>query len=129
MLPGASVPPGTPSAPQEKGIPAVTYDFQILPGDFANLFTVEVPEGAGKPDKQAKGNLQAGKPAVKVAFRYNPPADNPAVFGGVSLDLLGGIGQWITVKAKGVLAGGFVPQGEAPNQELLVELKAYLQQI
>jgi hypothetical protein len=75
---------------KEKGIPAVSYDFQILPGthkwppvlpmsgirsgirhpqvmpsdvprsrgwcaagEFSNLFTVEVPEGAGKPDKQA----------------------------------------------------------------------------
>eukprot|EP00913_Durusdinium_trenchii_P023504 g22081.t1 len=98
-------------------LPAVTYDFQILPGEFANLFTVEVPEGAGKPDKQAKGQLQNGKPAVKVAFRYNPPAENLPVIGGVSLDLLNGIGQWISVKAKGILAGGFVPPGEAPNQE------------
>lgn len=129
LMIGASVAPGTPSAPQEKGIPAVSYDFQILPGEFSNLFTVEVPEGAGKPDKQAKGQLQNGKPALKVAFRYNPPAENLPVFGGVSLDLLGGIGQWISVKAKGVLAGGFVPPGETPTQELMIELKAYLQQI
>lgn len=34
LMIGASVAPGTPSAPQEKGIPAVSYDFQILPGEF-----------------------------------------------------------------------------------------------
>lgn len=129
LMIGACVPPGTPTAPQEKGVPAVTYDFQILPGEHASLFSVEVPEGQGKPDKQAKGNLQPGKPAVKVAFRYNPPAEAALVFGGVSLDHLNGIGQWITCKAKGVLGGGFVPPGETPTQELTVELRAYLQQI
>eukprot|EP00439_Symbiodinium_sp_Y106_P032068 s3894_g3.t2 len=107
--------------------------------EHASFFSVEVPEGQGKPDKQAKGNLQPGKPAVKVAFRrspelggYNPPAEAALVFGGVSLDhlILGnGIGQWITCKAKGVLGGGFVPAGETPTQELTVELRAYLQQI
>lgn len=107
----------------------MTYDFQILPGEHASFFSVEVPEGQGKPDKQAKGNLQPGKAAVKVAFRYNPPAEAALVFGGVSLDHLNGIGQWITCKAKGVLGGGFVPPGETPTQELTVELRAYLQQI
>ncbi|CAE7204636.1 unnamed protein product, partial [Symbiodinium sp. KB8] len=106
-----------------------------IEGEHASLFSVEagdysqVPEGQGKPDKQAKGNLQPGKPAVKVAFRYNPPAEAALVFGGVSLDHLNGIGQWITCKAKGVLGGGFVPPGETPTQELTVELRAYLQQI
>eukprot|EP00931_Biecheleriopsis_adriatica_P086941 TRINITY_DN61489_c0_g1_i1.p1 TRINITY_DN61489_c0_g1~~TRINITY_DN61489_c0_g1_i1.p1 ORF type:complete len:1665 (-),score=434.14 TRINITY_DN61489_c0_g1_i1:72-4871(-) len=128
LLIGASVPPGTPSAPQDK-LPPITYDWQILPGDFANFFTVEVPEGAGKPEKQAKGNLLPGKPALKVAFRYSPPEDTSLVFGGVNLDLLGGIGQWVTCQAKGILAGGYVPPGESPTQEIMVELRAYLEQI
>jgi len=128
LLIGAGVPPGTPSAPQDK-LPPVTYDFQILPGEFANYFTVEVPEGAGKPEKQAKGNLLPGKPSLKVAFRYSPPEETSLAFGGVNLDLLGGIGQWITCQAKGILAGGSVPANETASQEIMVQLKAYLQQI
>mmetsp|Transcript_22689 Transcript_22689/g.41078 ORF Transcript_22689/g.41078 Transcript_22689/m.41078 type:complete len:1656 (+) Transcript_22689:42-5009(+) len=128
LLIGAGVPPGTPSAPQDK-LPAVTYDFQILPGEFSNYFTVEVPEGAGKPEKQAKGNLLPGKPSLKVAFRYSPPDETSLAFGGVNLDLLQGIGQWITCQAKGILAGGSVPANDPASQEIIVELRAYLQQI
>lgn len=128
LLVGASVPPGTPSAPQDK-LPAITYDFQILPGEFSSMFTVEVPEGSGKPDKTAKGPVLPGKPSLKVAFRYNPPEESSLALAGTSLDLLGGIGQWITCQAKGILAGGFVQPGDAPTQELIIELRAYLQQI
>lgn len=128
LLVGACVPPGTPSAPQTT--PAVTYDFQILPSEHSSFFAVEAPEGS-KPDKQVKGAVQPGKPAMNVAFRYTPPADTSLTYGGVNLALLGGIGQWITCKARGILAGGFVPPGEPPNstQEITVELRAYLQQI
>ncbi|CAE8627712.1 unnamed protein product, partial [Polarella glacialis] len=82
LIVGACVPPGTPSAPQDK-VPAATYDFQILPSEFASFFTVEVPEGS-KPEKQAKGPLQAGKSMV-VAFRYSPPEATSLVYGGVDL--------------------------------------------
>lgn len=128
LLVGAAVPPGTPAAPANT--PAVTYDFQILPSEHSSFFAIEAPEG-GKPEKQVKGPILPGKPAMKVAFRYTPPADTPLMFAGVNLSLLGGIGQWITCKAKGVLAGGSVPAGEPPNstQEIIVELRAYLQQI
>lgn len=129
LLIGASVAPGTPLSPQDK-VPPATYDFQILPSEFSNLFTVEVPEGA-RAEKQAKGPLQPGKPALTVAFCYNPPEDTSLSVGGVSLDLLGGIGQWVTCKVRALLAGGYVPPPDAPNatQEITVELRAYLQQI
>mmetsp|Transcript_45133 Transcript_45133/g.107346 ORF Transcript_45133/g.107346 Transcript_45133/m.107346 type:complete len:1663 (+) Transcript_45133:129-5117(+) len=129
LLVGSCVPPGTPKAPQNT--PAQTFDFQIEQSEFSSLFTVEAPEGGGKPDKQVKGQVQAGKAPIRVAFRYNPPADSALSVGGTNLDLLDGIGQWVTVRVRGVLAGGYVPPPNPPNsnQEIVVELKAYLQQI
>jgi len=129
LLIGTGVPPGTPSAPQNS--PASAFDFQILPSDHAGYFTVEAPEG-GKPEKQVKGPIPPGgpgKPAMKLCFRYNPPEDTSLTYGDVNLSLLGGIGQWITCKVKGLLTGGYVPPGEPAVQELTVELRAYLQQI
>jgi len=134
MLVSACVPPGTPSAPQSS--PNATYDFQIQPSDFANLFTVEAPEG-GKPDKQVKGTIDQWRPGerpadmekkTKVVFRYSPPENASLTYGDVNLDLLSGIGQWITCKVKGVLAGGYAPP-TSPTQEITVELRAYLEQI
>jgi hypothetical protein len=131
LLIGTGVPPGTGSTPAPANQPASAFDFQILPSEFANFFTVEAPEG-GKPEKQVKGQMPPGgpgKPAMKVVFRYNPPEDTSLTYGDVNLALLGGIGQWITCKVKGVLSGGYVPPGEPATQEISVELRAYLQQI
>merc|ERR1712217_230850 len=134
MLVSACVPPGTPHSPQS--FPNATYDFQIQPSDFANLFTVEAPEG-GKAEKQVKGTVDQWKPGTepaemekrtKVVFRYNPPENTSLTYADVNLDLLSGIGQWITCKAKGVLAGGYAPP-TSPTQDIIVELRAYLQQI
>eukprot|EP00746_Dinoflagellata_sp_MGD_P166659 gnl/MRDRNA2_/MRDRNA2_96709_c0_seq1.p1 gnl/MRDRNA2_/MRDRNA2_96709_c0~~gnl/MRDRNA2_/MRDRNA2_96709_c0_seq1.p1 ORF type:complete len:1652 (-),score=423.00 gnl/MRDRNA2_/MRDRNA2_96709_c0_seq1:82-5037(-) len=125
LLVGASVAPGTPKAPQQTS-PA-TYDFQIVPSEFSEYFFVEAP-GQQKA-KAAKGTVQAGAPASKIGFVYNPPSDTSLNFGDMTLTILEGIGQWITCTVKGTLSGGFVPPGESPTQEMTVELKAYLQQI
>jgi len=126
LLVGASVPPGYPAAPQNT--PATTFEFQILPSDYSKYFTVEAPEGS-KPDKVAKGPVVPGKAPIKVAFKYAPEENTKLMYGDVSLDLLGGIGQWITCQVKGILSGGFVPPGLPATQELTIELRAYLQQI
>mmetsp|Transcript_81700 Transcript_81700/g.210345 ORF Transcript_81700/g.210345 Transcript_81700/m.210345 type:complete len:1701 (+) Transcript_81700:95-5197(+) len=126
FLVGAGVPPGTPSAPQNA--PAATFDFQIVQSEFSKFFMVEAPEGA-KADKVAKGQVQAGAPAIKVAFKYAPEESGSLTYGDVNLDLLSGIGQWITCTVKCVLAGGYVPAGKPPTQEITIELRAYLQQI
>jgi hypothetical protein len=126
--------------------PVPSFDFQIMPvgeavggKDLSSYFSVEVgavaddvllamcPE-SGKSEKGAKGQVPPGK-ALKVAFRYNPPEDSSLAVGDVSLDLLKSIGQWITCKVKCVLSGGYAPPGSSPNQEIIVELRAYLQQI
>lgn len=134
MLVSACVPPGTPNSPQSTG--NSTFDFQILPSDFASFFTVEAPEG-GKAEKQVKGTVEQWKPGerpaemerrTKVVFRYNPPENTSLTYGDVNLDLLSGIGQWITCKAKGILSGGYAPP-TCPTQDIIVELRAYLQQI
>jgi len=126
ILVGASVPPGTPKAPQNT--PATTYEFQIVQSEFSSFFTVEAPEGAAAA-ALAKGPVQPGKPATRVAFRYKPPEDASLTIADTTLDLLGGIGKWITCRARGVLSGGFVPPDAPTTQEIFVELKAYLQQI
>lgn len=126
LLVGASVPPGFPSAPQNT--PAPTFEFQILQSDYSKYFTVEAPEGS-KADKIAKGPVVPGKPPIKVAFKYSPEENAKLTYGDVNLELLGGIGQWITCQVRGVLSGGFVPPGMPPTQELTIELRAYLQQI
>jgi hypothetical protein len=130
LMVGACVPPGTPNNPVSS--PAPTYTFDVQPSEFSDFFTVEAPGAAA--GKQAKGSVApngTGVPSVKVAFKYNPPADTSLEFGGMNLDLLTGIGQWITCTVKGVLSGGFVPPPDPPTstQEITVELKAYLQQI
>jgi len=126
LLVGASVPPGYPSAPQNTPPPA--FEFQIVQSEYSKYFTVEAPEGA-KPDKMAKGQVAPGKQPIKVAFKYQPEESASLKYGDVDLDLLSGIGQWITCQVKGVLSGGFVPAGAPPTQEISVELRAYLQQI
>mmetsp|Transcript_40551 Transcript_40551/g.71324 ORF Transcript_40551/g.71324 Transcript_40551/m.71324 type:complete len:1627 (-) Transcript_40551:67-4947(-) len=126
LLVGASVPPGTPTDP--KAGPATAFEFQILPSEFSNYFTVEAPEGAAAA-ATTKGQVLPGKPATKVAFRYKPPEDSSLTCVDMKLDLLSGIGKWITCKVRGVLTGGTVPPGEGASQEISVELKAYLQQI
>merc|ERR1740129_453782 len=88
----------------------------------------EAPEGAAAA-ALAKGPVQPGKPATRVAFRYKPPEDASLTIADTTLDLLGGIGKWITCRARGVLSGGFVPPDAPTTQEIFVELKAYLQQI
>lgn len=119
LLVGASVPPGTPSAPQNS--PATTFDFQILQSEFSSFFTVEAPGAAA--GAAAKGPVKPGDPAIKATFRYKPPESSSLAVGDMELDLLGGIGKWITCKVKGILAAG--PE----TKEVSVELKAYLQQI
>merc|ERR1712032_420014 len=123
LLVGASVYPGAP--------PKTDYEFQILPSEFAKHFTITTEAMAGKEDRIVKGSVVPGKPAIEIRFKYNPPQETSLTCGDVTLDLLGGIGQWITCKVKGTLTGGYVPPPDAPNssQEISVELKAYLQQI
>jgi hypothetical protein len=129
LMMGGCVPPGTPAAPQSAS--AMTFEFKIEDSEFSKMFTVEVMEDkGGKPDKTCKGALAAGKAGPKVAFRFNPPQDNSLSVGDLNLDLLGGIGQWVTCTVKGTLNGGFVPPGASGAvQDVTVELKAYLQQI
>jgi len=111
------------------GPAAANFDFQIQQSEFSKYFTVEAPDAGAKPDKAAKGALKPGELPIKVCFNYTPSDGGSLTYGDVSLDLLGGIGQWITCKVKGVLSGGFVPPGSPATQEICVELKAYLQQI
>jgi len=125
ILVGASVAPGTPKAPQQT--PPATYEFQIVPSEFSEYFFVEAP--GQQKGKAAKGTVAAGAPASKIGFVYNPPSDTSLNFGDMTLTILEGIGQWITCTFKGTLSGGYVPPGEPPTQEIIVELKAYLQQI
>merc|ERR1712014_123501 len=105
---------------------ALEFNFKIEDSEFSKYFTIEPPETA-KPDKNAKemrevkGALTVGKSGPKVAFRFNPPQDNSLAYGDISLDLLSGIGQWVSCTVKGSLTN--------PPQEITVELKAYLQQI
>ncbi|CAK0881752.1 unnamed protein product [Prorocentrum cordatum] len=129
LMMGGCVAPGTPAAPQTTS--AMTFEFKIEDSEFSKLFTVEAMEEKGsKPDKVAKGTIAPGKAGPRVAFRFNPPQDSSLSVGGLNLDLLGGIGQWVSCIVKGTLNGGCVPPG-ATNalQEITVELKAYLQQI
>jgi len=119
ILVGASVPPGTPTAPQNS--PATTFDFQVQQSEFSSYFSVEAAGAAAGP--MAKGQPKPGDPALKVSFRYKHPETSSLTCGDMELELLSGIGKWITCKVKGILADG--PQ----TQEISVELKAYLQQI
>jgi hypothetical protein len=119
LLVGASWPPGYPTAPQNS--PATTFDFQIQQSEFSSYFTVEAPGAAA--GQAAKGPVKPGEPAIKAAFRYKPPESSSLVVGDMELDLLSGIGKWITCKVKGMLLDG------PSSQEISVELKAYLQQI
>lgn len=126
LIVGAGHAPGTPAAPQTT--PPVTYDFIIQPSEFSSLFSVDFGGGAGGKDAKA-GKSLAPSTQAKVIFTYSPPEDSNLVFCDVSLDLLGGIGQWITCQVKGTLSGGYVPPGSPATQEINVELRAYLQQI
>lgn len=126
LLVGSCVPPGYPAASQNT--PAPAFDFQIVQSEYSKYFTVEAPEGS-KPDKGAKGPLQPGKLPIKAVFRYTPEETTSLKIGDVNLDLLGGIGQWITCQVKGILTGGYAPPGAPATQELNIELRAYLQQI
>jgi hypothetical protein len=121
LLVGACFPAGyTPTAPAQNS-PATTFDFQIQQSEFSSYFTVEAPGAAAA--LMAKGPVKPGDPALKVAFRYKPPETSSLTVGDMELDLLGGIGKWITCKVKGLLLDG------PASQEISVELKAYLQQI
>merc|ERR1719387_2156733 len=102
LLVGACVPAGTPTAPQNS--PATAFDFQIQQSEFSSLFTVEAPGAAA--GQAAKGPAKPGDPAMKVCFRYKPPETSSLMCGDMELDLLGGIGKWITCKVKGILADG-----------------------
>lgn len=119
LLVGACVPAGYPTAPQNS--PATTVDFQIQQSEFSSYFTVEPPGAAA--GASAKAQPKPGDPAMKVSFRYKHPETSSLTCGDMELELLSGIGKWITCKVKGVLADG------PSTQEITVELKAYLQQI
>eukprot|EP00928_Gymnodinium_smaydae_P071664 TRINITY_DN5519_c0_g1_i1.p1 TRINITY_DN5519_c0_g1~~TRINITY_DN5519_c0_g1_i1.p1 ORF type:complete len:1585 (+),score=286.70 TRINITY_DN5519_c0_g1_i1:58-4755(+) len=124
VLIGAGAPVGT---------NGITCDIQILPSnggrDFSKYFTVEAPEG-GKADKVVnKVAIVSGKPAIKAVFRYTPPETSSLTCGGVALDMLAGIGQWISCSAKCLITGGAMPAGSPATQEIMIELSAYLQQI
>jgi len=119
ILVGACVPAGTPTAPVNS--PATTFDFSIQQSEFSSFFTVEAAGAAA--GAMAKGPVKPGDLALKASFRYKPPETNSLVCGDMELDLLGGIGKWITCNVKGILADG------PATQEISVELKAYLQQI
>jgi len=101
------------------GQAAGNFEFQIQPSDFSKYFSVDLP----------KGQVKAGELPTEVTFTYKPEEKTSLNCGDVPLDLLGGIGQWITCKARGVLSGGLTPPGEPPTQEIMVELRAYLEQI
>merc|ERR1712193_247674 len=58
LLVGASVPPGTPKAPQNTA--AANFTFDIVPSEFSDYFFVEAP-GQQKA-KNGKGALTAGAP-------------------------------------------------------------------
>eukprot|EP00927_Polykrikos_kofoidii_P077823 TRINITY_DN74730_c0_g1_i1.p1 TRINITY_DN74730_c0_g1~~TRINITY_DN74730_c0_g1_i1.p1 ORF type:complete len:1662 (-),score=352.24 TRINITY_DN74730_c0_g1_i1:23-5008(-) len=117
LIIGVGAPPGTPTAPQNP--PPANYELQIQPSAFINYFTVEAPEG-GKPDKVVKGvPLKPGDKAIKAVFRYSPPENESLTVGDVTLDMLSGIGQWITCNVRLLLNG----------EEIMVHLRAYLQQI
>jgi|Transcript_116949 hypothetical protein len=120
LLVGACFPAGyQPTAPAQNS-PATTFDFQIQQSEFSSYFTVEAPgAAAGKGGAPVK----PGEAALKVAFRYKPPETSSLTVGDMELDLLSGIGKWITCKVKGSLLDG------PAAQEISVELKAYLQQI
>ena len=47
----------------------------------------------------------------------------------MSLDLLDNIGQWVSITVKGKLSGGYAPPGQPPDQEIRVNLRAYLCQL
>merc|ERR1712008_617158 len=127
LLVGASVPKGTPLAPQTA--PPASYKLEITQSEFSSYFAFEL-EG-GKTDTKAEGTLVPGAAHVKIVFRYSPPKEANLTVGGIDLSLLGGIGQWITCKVQGSLRGGYAPPSEPPgaNQDITVMLKAYLQQI
>jgi hypothetical protein len=124
VLVGACFPQGYPHQPQNS--PATTFDFQIQQSEFSSYFTVEAPGAAAA--QMAKGPVKPGEAALKVAFRYKPPETSSLSVGEATnrmeLELLSGIGKWITCKVKGIL----IDDPKAP-QEISVELKAYLQQI
>mmetsp|Transcript_63056 Transcript_63056/g.168998 ORF Transcript_63056/g.168998 Transcript_63056/m.168998 type:complete len:1536 (+) Transcript_63056:90-4697(+) len=114
---GSCVPPGTRG--QFKPGPGGNYDFVLQPNPpFSDYFAVE----------NGKGAVQSGA-TQKIGFRYKPPTDSSLQVGGLSLDLLDNIGQWITATVKGTITGGFVPPDMPAAQEVFVELKAYLKQI
>jgi hypothetical protein len=118
---GAPAAPAGGKAPAKGGGGAASYDFTIEAGEFAKYFAVDA----------GKGPLAAGEAPTKITFKYNPPADDSLKCADMELSLLGGIGQWISCRAKGVLAGGVIPEsaGAAKDQTIFVELRAYLQQI
>merc|ERR1739841_458202 len=103
---------------------------EIQDSNFSNYFVVESPgkdlkvqpgtdlkRAAGDQYSKASGSVQPGTD-LKVAFKYMPPVDKKLTFGDMTLDLLSGIGQWITCKVKGTLTGGYAPPGEPPTQEI-----------
>ena len=66
---------------------------------------------------------------VQVSFSFNPPAERDLTVLDMSLDLLDNIGQWVSITVKGKLSGGYAPPGQPPDQEIRVNLRAYLCQL
>merc|ERR1719484_403508 len=74
---------------------------------------------------QTRGTFKDG-PAGKVDFKFTPPAERDLTVQGMRLELLADIGQWVTVTVKGKLSGGYVPPGQPAEQDIQVQLRAYL---
>jgi len=119
---------GACAPPQTRGTfkdgPAGKFDFEWPPpagapgSEFAKYFSLEPKTAA----------VNAGQ-RVKVEFKFTPPAERDLTVQGLRLELLADIGQWVTVTVKGKLSGGYVPPGQPAEQDIQVQLRAYLCQL
>jgi hypothetical protein len=117
---GACVPPQTKGAAKD-GSAGGKFEFDdpaVGGSEFAKYFKVE----------PKSGTVNAGQ-KVQVSFSFNPPAERDLTVLDLSLDLLDNIGQWVSITVKGKLSGGYAPPGQPPDQEIRVNLRAYLCQL
>jgi len=116
LVVGCAVPPGTRG--QAKDGAGGSATFAVQPSTHSKYFAVEptnVNVGLGKQEK--------------VCFTFTPPKERDLTLQGLTLDLLDDIGQWVSTTVKGSLKGGYAPPGMPAEQEVTVNLRAYLCQI